>query len=61
MKIRSGFVLKSQVLLEQLGRVRVRSELVFALLLCLGSVPGWALQSNQQQMRGLDEEVQQIK
>jgi hypothetical protein len=34
---------------------------VFALLLCLGSVQGWAQQNNQQQMRGLDEEVQQIK
>ena len=34
---------------------------VFALLLCLGSVHGWAQQNNQQQMRGLDEEVQQIK
>jgi hypothetical protein len=37
------------------------STLVFALLLCLGSVHGWAQQNNQQQMRGLDEEVQQIK
>lgn len=46
MKIRSSVVLKSQV---------------FALLLCLGSVHGWARQNNQQQMRGLDEEVQQIK
>ena len=34
---------------------------VFALLLCVGSVHGWAQQNNQQQMRGLDEEVQQIK
>jgi hypothetical protein len=34
---------------------------VFALLLCLGSDRGWAQQNNQQQMRGLDEEVQQIK
>jgi hypothetical protein len=35
---------------------------VFALLLCLGSVHGWAQQNNQQQqMRGLDEQVQQIK
>ena len=68
MKIRSGVVLKSQVLLEQLGRARVRYEpilaaraFVFALLLCLGSVHGWAQQNNQQQMRGLDEEVQHIK
>jgi hypothetical protein len=35
---------------------------VFALLLCLGSVHVWAQQQNdQQQMRGLDEQVQQIK
>ena len=35
--------------------------LVFALLLCLGSVYGWAQQNDQQQMRGLDEQVQEIK
>ncbi len=34
---------------------------VFALLLCLGSLHGWAQQSDQQQMRGLDEQVQEIK
>ncbi len=34
---------------------------VFALLLCLGSVHGWAEQNDQQQMRGLDEQVQEIK
>jgi hypothetical protein len=34
---------------------------VFALLLCLASVHGWAQQNNQQQMRGLDEQVQEIK
>src|SRR5258706_15077473 len=34
---------------------------VFALLLCLGSLYGWAQQNNQQQMKGLDEQVQQIK
>src|SRR5206468_8870086 len=33
----------------------------FALLLCLGSVQGWAQQNDQQQMRGLDEQVQEIK
>lgn len=32
-----------------------------ALLLCLGSVHGWAEQNDKQQMRGLDEEVQAIK
>jgi len=35
--------------------------LVFALLLCLGSVRGWAQQNDQQQMRDLDEQVQKIK
>ena len=34
---------------------------VFALLLCLGSAQGWTQQSDQQQMRGLDDEVQEIK
>jgi len=27
---------------------------LFSLLLCLGSVHGWAQQNNQQEMRGLD-------
>jgi hypothetical protein len=40
--------------------MKIRAS-VFALLLCLGSVPGWAQQNNQQQIKGLDEEVQQIK
>jgi hypothetical protein len=35
--------------------------LIFALLLCLGSVHGWAQQNDQQQMRDLDEQVQKIK
>ena len=34
---------------------------VFALVLCLGSVHGWAQQNDQQQMRGLDDQVQEIK
>ena len=34
---------------------------VFALLLCLGSVHAWAQQNDQQQLRGLDEQVQEIK
>ena len=34
---------------------------VFAFLLCLGSAHGWAQQDDQQQMRGLDEQVQEIK
>ena len=33
----------------------------FALLLCLGSAQGWTGQKEQQQMKGLDEEVQAIK
>jgi hypothetical protein len=35
--------------------------LVLALLLCLSSVHGWAQQDDRQQMRGLDEQVQEIK
>jgi len=35
--------------------------IVVTLLLCLSSVHGWAQQNNQQQMRGLDEQVQEIK
>ena len=34
---------------------------VFALLLCLGSTHAWAQQNDQQQLRGLDEQVQEIK
>ncbi len=34
---------------------------VLALLLCLGSVYSWAQQNDQQQMRGLDEQVQEVK
>jgi len=34
---------------------------VFAFLLCLCSPYGWAQQDDQQQMRGLDEQVQAIK
>jgi hypothetical protein len=68
MKIRFAVVLQSQVLLEQLRRAPGRympilaaRTFVFALLLCLDSPYGWAQQTNQQQMRGLDEEVQQTK
>jgi hypothetical protein len=35
--------------------------LVFVFLLCLGSTYGWAQQDDRQQMRGLDEQVQEIK
>src|SRR4030095_1321761 len=65
MKIRFRLVLKSK---EQMDLTPVRCEriwaaraVVFALLLCLGSVQGWAQQNDQQQMRGLDEQVQEIK
>src|SRR6476620_2362205 len=43
-----------------LNRLTART-FVFLLLLCLSSVHGWAQQNNQQQMRGLDEQVQEIK
>lgn len=36
-------------------------SLVFAILLCLGGAHGWAQQDDQQQMRGLDEQIQEIK
>ena len=65
MKIRFSVVLKSK---EQMGLTPVRRErilaarvFVFALLLCVGSIHGWAQQNDQQQMRGLDEQVQEIK
>jgi hypothetical protein len=50
----------------ELGAKSTRACVV-ALLLCLGSVHGWAQQNNQQQqndqqqMRGLDDQVQDIK
>ncbi len=34
---------------------------VIALLLCLGSAPGWAQPNDKQQMKGLDEQIQEIK
>jgi hypothetical protein len=34
---------------------------VFAVVFCLGLVPGWAQQDDRQQMRGLDEQIQEIK
>ncbi len=45
----------------------LRRATIFALLLCLGNIQGWAQQTkqnqqnDQQQMRGLDEQVQEIK
>src|SRR5215471_12859125 len=62
MKIHSSVALKSKVLLKQLDLTQARLlMLVFALVLCLGSVHGWAQQNDQRQMRGLDEQVQEIK
>jgi hypothetical protein len=65
MMIRFSVVLKSK---EEMGLTPVRCEripaarvVVFALLFCLSSIHGWAQQNDQQQMRGLDEQVQQIK
>jgi hypothetical protein len=51
-------------------RIRIRNNwhrsvahgaFVFAFLLCLGSAHGWAQQNDPQQMKGLDEQVQEIK
>src|SRR6478609_11985209 len=42
-------------------KIQTAKACVFALLLCLGNLQGWAQQNDQQQMRGLDEQVQQIK
>jgi hypothetical protein len=42
-------------------RSRITLTAILALLLCLGSTPGRAEQTDQQQMRGLDEQVQEIK
>ena len=43
------------------NRIANTLAVLFALLLCLGSRPGWGEQNDQQQMRGLDEQVQEIK
>lgn len=40
--------------------LKIRSALI-VLLLCMGIAPGLAEQDDKQQMRGLDEEVQEIK
>ncbi|HEX5042875.1 MAG TPA: hypothetical protein VFV75_08200 [Candidatus Polarisedimenticolaceae bacterium] len=42
-------------------RSRITLIAILAVLLCLGGSPGRAGQSDQQQMRGLDEQVQEIK
>jgi len=41
--------------------VRITRSIVLAFLLGLGSGRGWAAPSDQQQMKGLDEQVQEIK
>jgi len=69
MKLCFADVLESQVLLEQLRHARVRRvpilavrAFVLALLLCISGVHGWAQQTDQrQQMKGLDEQVQEVK
>jgi hypothetical protein len=44
------------------NRITSTQALVLTFLLCLGSAHGWAQQQDdQQQMRGLDEQVQEIK
>jgi hypothetical protein len=47
--------------MDGLNRIKNVRALVFVLLLCLGSVHAWAQQNDQQQLRGLDEQVQEIK
>ena len=45
-------------------RNRITNTLVrvsLAFVLCLGSAPGWAEQNDKKEMRGLDEQVQEIK
>jgi hypothetical protein len=76
MKTRRSVVLKRTVPLERMDLTHARLSMrcgpllavrvfVFALLLCVCSVQGWSQQDNQQQqrqqMRGLDEQVQQVK
>ena len=52
MKIRCSSALKP---------IRAARPFVLAVLLCVASLQGWAQQNDQQQMRGLDEQVQEIK
>src|SRR5262245_55913665 len=40
---------------------RIYVCLVLALLLSLGTITGWPQQNDQQKMRGLDEQVQEVK
>lgn len=43
------------------GKTPATRAFLLALLLCMGSVHSWAQQNDQQQMRGLDEQVQEMK
>jgi len=61
MKIRSSIVLKASNTRAHRNRITHIRAVVIALLLCLSSVYGWAQQNDKQQMRGLDEQVQDIK
>ena len=42
-------------------RNRITRALVIAVVLCVGSADGWAQQDDRQLMKGLDEQVQEIK
>src|SRR2546428_8660784 len=60
MKIRYRVELNSRAPVRCAPILAARA-VVFALLLCLGSLHGWAQQNDQQQLRGLDDQVQEIK
>jgi hypothetical protein len=60
MKIRFSLALNSYARSRRLVIQAVRIFL-FASLLCLGSARAWAQQNDKQQMRGLDEQVQEVK
>src|SRR5262245_5157590 len=60
MKIGYRVVLNSRAPVRR-ERILAARAFVLALLLCLGSVNSWAQQNDQQQLRGLDEQVQEIK
>jgi hypothetical protein len=53
----------SRVAASETRRSRITNlrAFVVALILCLGSIHGWAQQSDKQQMKGLDEQVQDTK
>jgi hypothetical protein len=55
-----GFI-ETRKTMARRNRILNTRVFVLALLLCLGSFQGWAQQNDQQQMRGLDEQVQEVK